>query len=130
MADRSLNPRPSIFWDQLIGSNPEISSFLDVETSQAVFVKLQEIAEEHGRAIYEELVQEHQRRVSREREKADHAFHARRRSVERIGLPQVRNYRLHLLTQEEKAFQEKLVQGTRIMPGMTPLLIIRVHGGS
>lgn len=54
---------------------------------------------------------------------------ARRRTVERIGLPQVRNYRLNLLAQEERSFQEQLNQKAHAYPDMVPLLVIRVEGG-
>jgi hypothetical protein len=75
---------------------------------------LQGAAEQHGRAIYEALVQEHMARIAREREKANYAFAARRRTTERIGLPQVRDYRLNLLAQEEGTSMNSLTR--RPMP--------------
>ena len=89
---------------------------------------MQNAAEEHGKPIYEGLVQEHRGRIVREREKANYAFAARRRTVERIGLPQVRNYRLNLLSQEELSFQKQLDQKAHAYPEMVPLLVIRVEG--
>jgi hypothetical protein len=74
-------------------------------------------------------VQEHRARMAREQEKADYAFAARRRTIERIGLPQVRHHRLDLLAHEERAFQEQLAQKAQAFPEMVPLLIIRVEGG-
>ena len=50
------------------------------QVSQAAFAKLQKAAEEHGKPIYEALVQEHRTRIAREREKADYAFAARRKT--------------------------------------------------
>jgi hypothetical protein len=89
---------------------------------------LQNAAEEYGKPIYGALVQEHRARIAREREKADYAFAARRKIVERIGLPQVRDYRLNLLAQEERSFQEQLDRKTQALPEMAPLLIVRVGG--
>jgi hypothetical protein len=80
--------------------------------------------------MYDELVQEHRTRLSREREKGAYAFAARRRAIERIGLPQVRDHRLHLLQQEERAFNDELERKTQASPEMMPLLIIRVEGGA
>jgi len=65
--------------------------------------------------------------IACEREKANYAFAARRKTVERIGLPQVRNYRLNLLAQEERNFQEQLDQKAHAYPEMVPLLVIRVE---
>jgi hypothetical protein len=116
-------------WDQLLASSAHVLSILDAAISQATFAKLQNVAEEYGKPIYEALVQEHQARIKREREKANYAFAARRKIVERIGLPQVRNYRLSLLDQEERSFQAQLDQKAHAYPEMVPLLVIRVEGG-
>jgi superfamily II DNA or RNA helicase len=127
---RVFMPTARHVWDQLLATNPMNRSILDAEASQAVFTQLQKAAEEHGESIYKGLVQENQSRISREREKADYAFAARRRTVERIGLPQIRNYRLNLLVQEEKDLREQLGQETRAFPEMVPLIIIRVEGSA
>ena len=116
-------------WDQLLVVSPQIQSALDVSVSQTSFLKLQDAAELHGKPIYEILVQEHQVRIAREREKANYAFAARRKTIERIGLPQVRNYRLNLLIQEEKTFWEQLDKKAQAYPEMVPLIVLRVEGG-
>lgn len=131
LADNGMVYMPTArhVWDQLLAASTKVRSVLDAEVSQAAFAKLQSAAEEHGKAIYEALVQEHRGRIAREREKADYAFAARRKTVERIGLPQVRDYRLNLLSQEERSFQEQLDQKAHAYPEMVPLLVIRVEGG-
>jgi len=127
---RVFMPTARHVWDQLLAASPVLRSILDAEVSKTAFAQLQKAAEAHGKPIYEALVQEHQSRIAREREKADYAFVARRKTVERIGLPQVRNYRLNLLAQEEKAFQEQLDQKAHVFPEMVPLLMVRVEGGA
>ena len=131
LADNDMVYMPTArhVWDQLLATNTQVCSVLDTSVSQAVYEKLQKIAEVHGRTIYEALVQEHQARITREREKGIHAFAARRRTTERIGLLQVRNYRLNLLAQEERSFLEQLEQKAHAYPEMVPLLVIRVEGG-
>ncbi len=131
LADNGMVYMPTArhVWDQLLAASIHVRSVMEASVSQAAFEKLQNAAEEHGKPIYEALVQEHRGRIAREREKADYAFAARRRTVERIGLPQVRNYRLNLLAQEERSFQEQLDQKAHAYPEMVPLLVIRVEGG-
>jgi hypothetical protein len=131
LADNGMvyTPTARHVWDQLLTATTQVRSLLDASVSQAAFAKLQNAAEEHGKPIYEALVQEHRARIAREREKANYAFAARRKTVERIGLPQVRNYRLNLLAQEERNFQEQLDHKARAYPEMVPLLVIRVEGG-
>ena len=131
LADNGMVYMPTArhVWDQLLATSTHVRSVMETSVSQAAFEKLQSAAEEHGKPIYEALVQEHRGRIAREREKADYAFAARRKTVERIGLPQVRNYRLNLLSQEERSFQEQLDQKAHAYPDMVPLLVIRVEGG-
>jgi superfamily II DNA or RNA helicase len=131
LADNGMVYMPTArhVWDQLLAASPQVHSVLEASVSQVVFEKLRSAAEEHGRAIYETLVQEHRARIAREREKAGFALAARRRTTERIGLPQVRKYRLSLLAQEERSFQEQLDQKAHAYPEMVPLLVIRVEGG-
>ncbi len=116
-------------WDQLLAADTHIRSVLEAPVSQSAFQKSQIAAEEHGRPIYEALVQEHRARIVREREKADYAFATRRKTIERIGLPQVRNYRLNLLDQEERSVHEQLDQKAQVYPEMVPLIVVRVEGG-
>lgn len=125
---RVFMPTARHVWDQLLMETPKVCSILDAQVSQTVHAQMHKAAEEHGKPIYEALVQEHRARIAREREKADYAFAARRRTIERIGLPQVRNYRLALLAQEEKTLQQQLDERAHVYPEMVALLMIRVEG--
>lgn len=121
-------PTARHIWDQLLVASPTVKSMVDAGPSREAFARLQEAAEEHGEPVYEALLQEHRAAITREREKAEYAFAARRRAIERIGLPQVRNYRLNVLAQEERASQEQFVQKEHAYPEMVPVLLIRVEG--
>jgi superfamily II DNA or RNA helicase len=115
-------------WDQLLVTTPRVASTLDATVADAAFARLWAAAEEHGKPVYEALVQEHKTRIAREREKATYAFAQRRRALARIGLPQVRNYRLKLIAEEETAFFEQRDRKAEIHPEMVPLVVIRVEG--
>ena len=95
-------------WDQLLAYDPVVFSTLDAIASQSVLAKLQSLVEEEVRPIYETLKHEHAYYLTNERNKAARAFAARRSVIERIGLPQVRRYRLNLLAQEERHLFEQL----------------------
>jgi len=99
-------------------------------TARHLWDRLSQIAEEQGRSIFDELVQEHRLRLMHEREKGEYAFTARHKIIERIGLPQVRAYRLTLLRQEEKSWNEALERKAQVYPEMLPLLVVRVEGGT
>jgi hypothetical protein len=131
LADNGMIYLPTArhIWDQLLTVSTQVKSILDAEASQSIFAQLQKAAEEHGKTIYDALVQEHRARIVRELEKADYAFAARRKAIERIGLPQVRQHRLNLLAVEERTLQAQLDQKAHAYPEMAPLLVLRVEGG-
>jgi len=124
-----FTPTARHLWDQLLSATPNVQGHLDMDESREAFDRLAEIAEEHGKFIYDELVQEHRSRLTREKEKGEYAFAARRKIIERVGLPQVRDHRLALLQQEELAWRDELERKARVYPEMVPLLVIRVEGG-
>jgi len=122
-------PTARHLWDRLLSVNADVRCHLGVDESNKAYGRLMEIAEKHGRTIYDELVQEHRSHLTREREKGEYAFAARRRIVERVGLPQVRDHRLSLLREEERIFSAAIERKKEVHPEMAPLLIIRVEGG-
>lgn len=123
-----LMPTARHIWNTLLVEDVQAISVVDSSVSLTSFNDLQKVAQEHGKTIYDDLIQEHRTRMIREREKGEYAFAARRRMMERIGLSQVRNHRLALLDQEEKIFNEQLDQKAKTYPDMSPLLVIRVEG--
>jgi len=126
---RVFAPTARHIWDQLLTIQPTILRKLDIEASHQAFERLREAAEQQGKMIYDEMVQSHQERLAREREKVEYAFAARRRAIERIGLIQVREHRLGLLDQEKTRFLDELEHRRQTLPEMVPLLIARIDGG-
>ena len=122
-------PTARHLWDKLLGVMPNVRTHLEMDESKEAFDRLAGIAEEQGRTIYDELVQEHRSRLTREREKGEYAFAARRSVIERVGLLQVRDHRLNLLRQEEQTWNEDLKRKAQVYPEMMPLIVIRVEGG-
>jgi hypothetical protein len=123
---RTLLPTARFIWDQWLASTPEQTGHLQGERASAAFAQLRHAAETHGRVLYDALVQAHQARVAREREKGAYAFAARRRVVERVGLQAVRSHRLAQLAQEEHAWRERLNHMAEVQPELTPLVITYV----
>jgi hypothetical protein len=73
-------------------------------------------ADQQGKALFDELVQRHRERIGQERRKMAVAFAARRRAVERLGLPQVRDFRLAQLIQEEASWRHDFAQREHGLP--------------
>jgi superfamily II DNA or RNA helicase len=126
---RVLMPTARHIWNQLLTVSPRIHGHLAGNPAHDVFDRVMEVAENQGKTIYDELAQTHRERLTRERDKGTYAFAARRRAVERIGLPQVRDHRLAILDREEREWFAQLERRTRIIPEIVPLLLIRLNGG-
>jgi hypothetical protein len=127
---RVLLPTARHIWDGFLSNSIKIEAYIENEEARSVFNRVMEAAEIHGKPIYEELVEKHRQHLSAEREKAEHAFLARRRAIERIGLPEVRNFRLAQLAQEEKLLHEHLEKEGKASPEMIPLILVRVQRGT
>ena len=126
---RVLMPTARHIWNQLLTVSPGIPGLLTGDFARDAFDRVMEVAEKQGKAIYDELVQIHRERLTRERGKGTYTFAARRRAVERIGLPQVRDHRLAGLDREEREWHVQVEGRAQIFPEMIPLLLIRLNGG-
>lgn len=123
---RVFLPTARHIWEQLLTVEVEIQKHLTGEEAITAFNKAWEAALVQGKNIYEQLLQKHQKYLNQEQEKSTYAFAARRRAIERIGLPQVKGYRLTQLAQEEKSWDEMMQQKMDVTPELIPLLLVRV----
>ena len=57
------------------------------------------------------------------------AFASRRKAIERVGLPEVRLYRLGRCDAEEAEWRHCLQSARQIVPEIRPLLLLRIPKG-
>ena len=126
---RVLAPTARFLWDRLLSEQPVTGGNLDGADAATAFGLVEQSAHEHGQQIYQELLQAHRSNVSAHRERSEHSFAARRRSITRIGLPAVRNHRLAELAVEEQSWRAALDQEGDVGPDLVPVIIVRVDGG-
>ena len=123
---RVLNPTAHRIWDLLLEREPKAYRHLDQQGSLAAMEQARKEAEALGRAAYKELVESYREGLRREREKGEFAFAARRKAIERIGLPQVCSFRLQSLEREEAQFREQLERRADSLPELEPLMVAHV----
>ncbi|MGI6541040.1 MAG: DEAD/DEAH box helicase [Bacillota bacterium] len=126
---RVLGPTARRVWDALLSETPVIMGQISGADACSAFDRLSEEAESHGKPLYQELAAEHEACMAQEREKAKYAFEARRRAIKRVGLAEVRQYRLAQLGREEQRCEAEMAPRTSIMPELAPLLMIHVEAG-
>lgn len=106
---RALAPTARRLWDLLLAATPQLQAHQPDETG-LIYQKLYATAVFQGKVLYDELSRSHDQQIQQELAKGEYAFAARRRAIERIGLPEVRNYRLAHLAQEETAWHQEMTQ--------------------
>jgi hypothetical protein len=94
--------------------------------SITAFERLQEAAEQAGQELFNTLRQAHIASVAREEERGMVAFTSRRKVIDRVGLPEVRQYRLNRCDAEETEWRNELHSAGQIVPEIRPLLLMRI----
>jgi Superfamily II DNA/RNA helicases, SNF2 family len=122
-------PTARHIWDALQNSSCIITNILDQEASQKSYTKALAAAEQAGQSLFDDLQQEHLNSVTRERERGQSAFSARRKSIERVGLPEVRRHRMAECDTDEKAWRAELATAQKAVPELRTLLLMRIDGG-
>ena len=129
---RILLPTARHIWDCLLEDRPDVEQ-MGTKTggdADAVFRRLRSEAERQGEDAFRELSARHQQRLKREQEKGRYAFQVRREALNRIGLPEVRQYRLKRLEEEQRAWAEELRKREHVLPELQPVVLLRVEAGN
>jgi superfamily II DNA or RNA helicase len=85
-------------------------------------------AEEAGKPLFHQLLERHQTMVRLERDKVWYAFLARKRLIERVGLSDVRQYRLKQLEERHTKALARIDQLEAVVPELTLVAVAYVEG--
>jgi superfamily II DNA or RNA helicase len=119
-------PTARHIWDAMQTAETKVLHSLDHEESLEAYEKLIEAAEKAGEEPFNSLQQEHRSSITREEDRGLHAFESRRKAIERVGLPEVRQYRQARCDAEEKEWRNELEIAKQIVPEIRPLLLMRI----
>ena len=119
-------PTARHIWDTLQTAETHEQGTLGQEESIAAHDRLQEAAELAGQELFKTLQQSHFTSVDREEERGRVAFASCRRAIERVGLPEVRHYRLIRCDADEIEWQNELQFARQIVPEIRSLLMLRI----
>ncbi|MBA2244940.1 MAG: DEAD/DEAH box helicase family protein [Gemmatimonadetes bacterium] len=126
---RVFLPTAHHLWNALLEGSAEVAGALPPEETAAVIDRLQRAASEHGRDLYDTLRREHTEQLDRDEDKYEFAFAARRRALQRIGLPAVRAHRLRQLEDEERAWRREHAASRKAVPELYPVIVVRIGPG-
>lgn len=120
-------PTARHIWDVLQTAEAEVQATLGQDESVAAHERLQIAAEQAGQELFDALRQAHIASVIREEERGMVAFTSQRRTIERVGLPEVRQYRLARCDAEEVEWLHELQSARQIVPEIRPLLMLKIE---
>lgn len=119
-------PTARHIWDALQTAEAKVQATLDYDESLAAYEILQDSAEQAGQELFDTLQQAHLSSITREEERGMISFSSRRKAIERVGLPEVRQYRLARCDAEETDWRHELQSVRQIVPELRPLLMMRI----
>lgn len=122
-------PTARHIWDALQTAEAEVQATLGQDESITAHERLQIAAEQAGHELFDALQQAHIASVTREEERGMVAFTSRRKAIERVGLPEVRQYRLARCAAEEIEWRHELQSARQIVPEIRPLLMLLIIKG-
>lgn len=119
-------PTARHIWDALQTAEAQVQATLGQDDSITAHERLQIAAEQAGQELFDALQQAHLASVNREEERGMVAFTSRRKAIERVGLPEVRQYRLARCAAEENEWRHELQSARQIVPEIRSLLMLRI----
>ena len=120
-------PTARHIWDALQTAEAQVQATLGQDESIIAQGRLQEAAEQAGQEQFDALQQAHLASVAREEERGIVSFASRRKAIERVGLPEVRQFRLSRCDADESEWRHELQSARQIVPEIRPLLALRVR---
>lgn len=113
-------------WEAVCQADVEVVSHQP--SSDEALALVNTAARREGEAVFHALNVEYETELARDVAKADFSFAARRRAITRIGLPEVRQYRLRQLDTEQQAWQQQVEQRRQVFPQLHLHLVIEIQG--
>lgn len=120
-------PTARHIWEELQTTEPKVLNTLGLDESEVAFVRLMETAEQAGQELFDALRQAHLSSIAREEERGIVAFVSRLKAIERVGLPEVRQYRLARCETEERDWRKELEAAQEIVPEIRPMLLMKIE---
>lgn len=122
-------PTARHIWDILQTGDAQVQDHLGSDQSIAVHERLQEAVEQAGQELFARLQQAHLSAIAEEEERGIISFASRRKAIERVGLPEVRQFRLSRCDVDESEWRHELRSAQQIVPEIRSLLTLRVTKG-
>lgn len=119
-------PTARHIWDAIQAAETKMIGSLDHEDSKNAYAELSDAAVQAGQKLFEFLRQAHLLSVDKEEERGSIVFASRRKAIDRIGLPEVKQFRLNRCNEDEEEWYRELQSARKIVPEIRPLLLMGI----
>ena len=122
-------PTARHIWDVLQTANIKMTDSITGDEAELIYANILSKAEEVGYDTYKALQNHHLNALEKEEDRGEHAFQTRQKAIMKLGLEEVKNYRLKKLDNEKKIWEEELNALRQIIPDIKPLIIMKIDAG-
>ena len=124
-----FKPTARRLWDIFLTcKKAEVTGEIAGDEAELIYMEMEDLAVKNGEELYNELRDNHVNFLRKEKEKGEYAFNARRKAIERIGLPEVRNYRFRQLIEEKKIWEMEMKSMEIAVPEIYCIILCHVKG--
>lgn len=128
---RALAPTARHVWERLLAEERiEIGGRLRDSEAEKAYEEALALAKRFGQDLFREILQQHRRRLERDRKKTEFALGRRREAIRRIGLATVRQHRLGELEREAAELRNTLAQRERVVPELDAIVLLRIESAT
>ena len=121
-------PASNRIWDALCSDTVEVISGSSTVKNSDIYQMLRAVAEEQGKLVFEDMLINYKADLSEKIDKGEYSFAARKRAIERIGLPEVKNYRLRQLVDEELNWAQQIKEKQQVYPELSLHIVFEIKG--
>ncbi len=122
-------PTARHIWDVLQTANVKMIDSITNDETELIYANILSKAEEVGYDTYKALQNHHLNALEKEEDRGNHAFQTRQKAIMKLGLEEVKNYRLKKLDNEKKIWEDELNALRQIIPDIKPLIIMKIDAG-
>jgi SNF2 family DNA or RNA helicase len=123
-------PASHRIWDAICTGTVEVLPKDNVThtTYEGIYKMLRVAAETQGKFVFDDMLTQYQSNLSEQQEKGEYSIAARKRAIERIGLPEVKNYRLRQLADEQLSWAQDMKDKQQVYPELSLHLVFEIRG--
>jgi superfamily II DNA or RNA helicase len=122
-------PTARYIWDKLLTTDVKVYGTLSSSASLSIAADMVRVSEHESKDAFIHILTVHNESLLHENERLKTSFAARRETISKIGLPEVKRYRTNALQRDIKQWELDMKSAKQIVPELRPLLLLAIGYG-